>query len=55
MYRVKGYLLIILWSVLFGLYGQVTNIPLYKNLSYKECNISDYASSIRYVPSLLST
>ena len=50
MCRIKVFMLMTLWSALSGLYSQVTNIPLYKNLSYKECNVSDYASSIRYVP-----
>lgn len=50
MCRIKVFMLMTLWSALSGLYSQVTNIPLYKNLSYRECNVSDYASSIRYVP-----
>ena len=30
--------------------AQVKNIPLYKNLAYKENKISEYASAIKYVP-----
>ena len=41
---------IILLNFWTGLNAQVKNIPLYKHLSYKECNASEYISSIKYIP-----
>lgn len=35
---------------LFLVNSQVTNIPLVKNLSYKEIKVSEYVSAIKYVP-----
>lgn len=43
-------LLFVQLSLLFELKAQIVSIPLYKNLSYKECNVSVYASSLKYVP-----
>lgn len=41
--------ILILCCLFEGLNAQIINIPLSKNLSYRECKVSDYASSIRYV------
>lgn len=43
-------LLCVYASNLFLVNSQVTNIPLVKNLSYKESKVSEYASAIKYVP-----